>query len=477
MFSRLAKATRAAAAAFGRMYSDAEGGNASGFDAAGHGDRWPRQSVIWSPVSQSLAAGGPVARNSAWLANNSPTAASFISCWIENLISTGPTVRSQHPDEAARRDLERRWNSWARRCDAEGTGDLAGLLAKAVRNLIITGDSFLQMPIVDRELRLKLINSEQVWRPLTRVLPDMARIFYGVECDMGGRRVAYWVIPYQMDLPWAIFPLPERIPADDMLHVFVSSFPGAVRGISWLTPIASRLLELDRLEDAMLARMNVAALFTAFIKDLEGASGLVSEAQPSQRGPFPELSLEPGVMRVLPPGCDVCWPQNIPDTSSAGEFMKHILRSIASGGGVPHSLLTGDLSDVNYSSARMGVEQFKRSISRIQQSHLVAQLLQPAWERFITVEILSGRLAARDFEANPELYYSVDFRWPAWPSLDPVKDSQADQIKLANKVTSRAAIIAKDGRDIEDVDREIAEDPDHPEVIPGGTANALIDEV
>jgi len=38
MLVRLVKATRVAAAAFGRTYSDSEGGNASGFDAAGHGE-------------------------------------------------------------------------------------------------------------------------------------------------------------------------------------------------------------------------------------------------------------------------------------------------------------------------------------------------------------------------------------------------------------------------------------------------------
>jgi lambda family phage portal protein len=464
MLARLTRATKSAAVAFRRSFDTAGfAGNASGFDAAGHGDRWPRSSLIWSPVSQSLAAAGPVARRADWLANNSPTAASFVEAWVNNLVSTGPTVRAGHPDEAVRRMLEAAWSRWSARCDAEGNGDLAGYLTKLVRNLVITGDSFSHLVIVDRRLRLKLLNTEQVWRPLTRVLPDGRRIFSGVEVDQGGRRVGYWTLPFQMDLPWAIFPLPERISADDLLHAFLPQFPGAVRGISWLTPIAARLLELDRGEDAMLARINVAALFAGFIRDIDGNSGFAADAHPGRDGKAPELSMEPGSLRILPPGCDIIFPSNIPDTAGATDFIKHLLRSVAAGGGVPASILTGDLSDVNYSSARMGLESFRRAVARLQQSLLVAQVLQPVWERFITVEILSGRLAARDFEDNPEAYYDVDFRWPGWASLDPVKDANADDIALANRTKSRAEVIATRGRDIEDVDREIAADPYKPD--------------
>ena len=424
------------------------------FDAAGHGDRWPKSSLLWSPVSQSLAAAGPIAHRADWLAANSPSAASFVECWITNLVATGPTVRSGHPDEATRRLLEQRWARWTMRCDAEGNGDLAAFLAKAVRALVISGDCFTHQIIADRQLRLKLIATEQVARAWTRVLPQGQRIFAGVEVDQHGRRVAYWCYPYQWDLPWAQVQQPERISAEDLLHVFKADFPGAVRGISWLTPIAARLLELDRLEDALLARMNVAALFAGFIKDLDGTA--FSDAKPL--ADKLQLSLEPGALRVLPQGTDVVFPSNIPDTAGSADFMRHMLRSIAAGGGVPASLLTGDLSDVNYSSARMGLESFKRSIGRIQQSHLVAQLLQPIWERFITVEILSGRLAAPDFERDPEAYLDVDFRWPAWPSLDPSKDATADETLLNNNLTSRAELIAKRGRDIEDVDAEITAD-------------------
>jgi lambda family phage portal protein len=429
-----------------------------GFDASGGGDRWPVSSQLWSPVSQALAAAGPISTRADWLANNSPTASSFVEVWVSSLGSTGPTVRCGHPDPEKRAAIEKAWNRFAKRCDAEGTGDLTGYLAKAIRNLVISGDSFTHMVTRNGRLELRLITSEQIWRPFTRVLPDGRRIFSGVEVDETGRRIAYWVIAQQMDLPWAVYPLPERISADDLLHVFVPSFPGAVRGLSWFTPISTRCLELDRLEDAAMARANTAALFTGWIRDIDNTAGFATELTTGNDGK-PTLSMEPGELRRLPPGTDIVFPSNIPDMTGLGDFLKHMLRSIAVGGGVPATLLTGDLGDVNYSSARMGLEQFKRSVARLQQSNVVAQLLQPVWERFITLEILSGRLDAEDFEENPNDYFDCEFRWAAWASLDPGKDADADIAALNAKLRSRAEIIASRGGDIETVDKEIAADP------------------
>src|SRR5262249_8360139 len=153
--------------------------------------------------------------------------------------------------------------------------------------------------------------------------------------------------------------------------------------------------QIDRLEDALLARAETAALFSAFIVDPEGqfardGSTGAAATRVNQTGDL-ELSLEPGVMRVLPPGCSVNFP-SVPDTVGIPELMKHILRSISSGGGMPYELLTGDLSD---SSARLSLQSFQRRVRALQLSMLGNRLLLPIWQRLITLEVLSGRMYAR----------------------------------------------------------------------------------
>ena len=138
-----------------------------------------------------------------------------------------------------------------------------------------------------------------------------------------------------------------------------------------------------------------------------------------------------------------------------------MVRSAAAGGGVPYELLAADLSQVNYSSARLGLEQFKRRCRALQRSLLVAQFLEPVWRRFVTLEVLSGRLDAPDFEADPTPYFAAEFLFPAWTTLDPLKETKADLEAMRGNIRSRFEIISSRGRDPQEVDAEIAADPLH----------------
>jgi capsid protein len=136
-----------------------------------------------------------------------------------------------------------------------------------------------------------------------------------------------------------------------------------------------------------------------------------------------------------------------------------MLRSVAAGGGLPYEVLTGDMSQVNYSSIRFGFSQFQRRIKALQATMLGAQLLGPIWRRWVLLEILTGRISAPDFERNPLDYLNCKFLWPGFLPVDPLKQAKADALDLASRTRSRAEIVADHGRDISDVDAEIESDP------------------
>jgi lambda family phage portal protein len=291
----------------------------------------------------------------------------------------------------------------------------------------------------DGALRLQLLSTEQVDATVNRELADGGRIIAGVEIDGAGRRVAYWVRPQPDDIWIAAAAPPVRIDASDICHVLEPRHAGAIRGLSWLTAVGTKLLELDRLEDSLGARMRVAACFAGFVTDPEGTSGLGEGTKDPQ-----ELSLEPGTLRILPPSASVTFP-NMPDTAGAPELLRHQLRSIASGCGVSYELLASDLSTVNYSSAKLGLEALRRRVKSLQSRMLVSRLLAPVWRRMVNLEILAGRLRAPGFVRDPAAFYGVTFLWPQWASLDPLKEAEADQIALANRVKSREQVIAERG--------------------------------
>jgi lambda family phage portal protein len=254
-------------------------------------------------------------------------------------------------------------------------------------------------------------------------------------------------------VPWASVGPPVRIPAADIVHLFEPRFAGQLRGISPLAPIATRLLEIDALEDAVLAKARVNALFTGFVRDMDGSSGLAGDGKIDPA----TLSMEPGTLRVLPAGTDVTFTPQA-DIGAIGEVLKHMIRSACAGVAIPYMLAASDLAETNFSSAQVGIAAFKRRIKAFQQNHIVAQVLAPVWKRFVMLEVLTGRIRAPDFERNPESYLTAKFLFPGWPALDPLKQSKATVLDLNAGIRSRAEVIAENGRDVADVDAEIEAD-------------------
>src|SRR5262249_25454059 len=144
-----------------------------------------------------------------------------------------------------------------------------------------------------------------------------------------------------------------RVEASAMAHLFAPLAPGQLRGISWLAPVLLRLHELDLYEDAQLVRQKGAALFAGFVVDPTGSGFGGDTTAPGVL----QTGLEPGTLKVLPSGTDVRFsePAAIGD---AVPFLQLQLRSIAAGLGVPEYLLTGDLSQANYSSLRAALVEF-----------------------------------------------------------------------------------------------------------------------
>ena len=385
---------------------------------------------------------------------NSPTAASIGDQWCTNLVGDGPAIQSGHPNESIAEALEQGFAAWSENVDVTGVGvDLAGFLNSSVRSLVSSGESVVHLATTRHgELKLRLLSSEQLDPARTRELENMDRIIAGVQFAAGGRILGYHVYPQQPDLIVNMAWAPNFIPAEDICHVFESKTPGQVRGVSWIGPVMQTILQIDQLQDALLARANTAALFGAFVTDPSGTSGF------GDGGTDPaSMSLEPGIVRVLPVDSTVTFPA-VPDNAGMPDLLRHLMRTVAAGVGIPYELVAGDLSNTNYSSAKMGLEGFKRRCTAIRETLLIARLLRPIWKRWLTLEILSGRLSAPDFERDPAPYFKTNFLFPAWASLDPYREAQADVDLLGAGIRSRAEIVASRGRDLDDVDREFATD-------------------
>jgi lambda family phage portal protein len=269
------------------------------------------------------------------------------------LLAAGIKPQSVHPDPATRAAINAAFARWADEADADGVADFYGLQTVIVRRLVTDGEIFVVLVNGADGLHLRLMDGEQVAGTYHTELANGARIIAGVEFDAQGKRIAYHAWKQRPGLPIMISLELLRIPAADVCHVFRVETPGQVRGVSWFAPVLLRLADLDSAHDAQLMRQKIAALLAGFITDPNGEAGGFDGKADGKGGL--EGGLEPGTLKVLQPGQDIRFsdPANI--GTEAIEFLKITAHEIAAGLGVPFEILTGDLSEVNYSSIRAGL--------------------------------------------------------------------------------------------------------------------------
>jgi lambda family phage portal protein len=313
---------------------------------------------------------------------------------------------------------------------------------------------------------LQLIEGDQVPLNLNETLTDGRYIKEGVEFDADGVRIAYHVYPEHPGELVGSSPnrsILKRIPAEEIIHVFKPLRPGQVRGEPWMSRIIVDLYELDQYQDAELVRKKTSALFAAFIEEADPENPILPSGTPSD-APTPTdtapdgiefISLEPGTVQKLLPGEKMTFSTPADVGGNFEAFLLSVLHKIAAGFGIPYHLMTGDLRQVNYSSLRAGLVEFRRGVEQFQFLVMVHQFCRIVWYDLLRVAVLNGELPAR---SGLEALGIVEWRTPRWEWVDPDKDIASEERAVQAGFKPRSATINEMGYDEEDVDEQIKRD-------------------
>lgn len=402
---------------------------------------------LWNdPVPDySRTAPNPMIRNRArYLAANSAVAARAAQAFVDNVVGPGITLLPKIGSQKLKAALLENWNAWTDAADLDGLHNLYGLQALAVRMMFIDGEVFVRfLTAADRSLRLQLLPAEFIDTTITR-----DNVIAGVEFDEFGRRTAFFIYEWH---PGNLLRLPKsnRVPATEVFQIFRPVIPGQVRGVSALLPIMTKLNDLDQFDRATLVKQKVAALLTGFVvTPNENPLG----AAKADDGAW-TASLEPGTIQRLSPGESLEF-SDPPDTGGYSEFAKTQLRLIASGLGLPYNILSGDLSDTSYSSARVGLIEFRKYIDALQWQ-LIHMFCRPVFQRWIELEALRGALPLPE---NGVQQYVRNVSWapPAMQMTDPQREVDAMVRAIRAGLMSREMAVASLGYDLAEVDAQIA---------------------
>lgn len=428
------------------------------FDGSSVGRRTAGWVTTGSTAAAEIGYSLPIMRNrSRDLVRNNPWAMKGIGVISSNAVSSGIVAKIEHDDAAAEKQLQQLWDDWAGStdCDPEGQHTFYGLQATAMRTIPEAGELLLRKRLrylsdgLDVPLQLQVLEGDFIDHTKLVNLGDNGRILYGVEYDPIGRRRAYWIYKQHPGDPvggWSA--VSYSTPADQVAHVFRVDRFGQVRGVPWLAPVIIKLRDFDEYEDAVLLRQKISNLYTTFVVHPEGADGIGNSVPNTTNADPATVEMRPGIEKHLGLGEDVRF-ADPPGANDYPEFSKVQLRAIAAGLGITYEALTGDLSNVNFSSGRMGWIEFHRNLEAWRWNMLIPQMCDPVFQWF---------LEAANLAHGTPLDARAEWRPPHREMIDPEKEIKGLSMEIRNGFKTREQVCDEIGQDADKVLDELEED-------------------
>jgi lambda family phage portal protein len=237
---------------------------------------------------------------------------------------------------------------------------------------------------------------------------------------------------------------------------------GQTRGISWFAPALVTWKLGDQYTESELVQSMLAAAQGGFFVNKDSSVGgsfpmrRVTDANGVTSDVPLDIEVEPGVSRALPPGWEhQPWQPTHPTANYVG-FMKAVKRIISRAFGRSYASLTGDLSDVNFSSMRTDRVREMEQNKVHQQDILVRQFLRIVFADWLVMADLSGALGVMQYAAA-QLSAFATWMCRGWPWIDPLKDAATAQLEIEMRINSPQRICAERGRDFFEIVDEIAE--------------------
>lgn len=439
------------------------------YEGASHGRRTEGWRTTFGDANTELISAIRTLRNrSRDLVRNNPWATQGVRVVESNVVGVGILGKIIVKGRSSKRretTLNQMWNAWIRNpgvFDWGGEQTFHGMQSLALRSCIEGGESFVRLRQVRRQfardqfgeivevppIQLQLLEAEflDTSRLIDFNTDGTVKIVQGIEISIKtGKRIAYHMFESH---PGALDGIPAerfrtvKIPAEFVSHIFRKDRAGQLRGVPWLSNVIIRLRDFDEYEDAQLVRQKIAAMFVGFIEDQDG----IDESESEEKCVLPD-TMEPGTMPVLPPGKKITLSKP-PDVEGYAEYTSVNLHGIAAGLGITYEELTGDLSQVNFSSARMGRLSMNRNVKSWRTLTFEPTYLNKVWDWFMQgVELLG-------IDTNGA---SIEWTAPRQEMVDPTKETPALIKAIRGGIKTLPEAIRESGRDPDKVLQEIAD--------------------
>jgi lambda family phage portal protein len=424
-------------------------------------------------INADTAAGLVAARSrSRGAARNNEHARRFLGMLVNNVL--GPYgVRMQARVRTAGGTLRRSDNdrieaghaAFGRRgaFDVSGRHSRRQLERLALRHTAVDGECFIRERLGrgPHGVQVQLLTADVCPLTTTADLGGGRRIRQGVEIDADGAPVAYWFRTDDVTLDVAAIlgvsstHKLERVPADQVLHVYLPEEAGQLRGVPWMQAALKPMYQAADFAGAGLNKARESAKRGGFIQPhLEAPP---SEGDEGSDGSKAADTLLDGTWERLLPGETVSPFESDYPNIEYGQFIKDCRRSIACALGVAYPTFGNDLEAVNYSSGQLGLEDERTLWQRLQEWWIddVHRWIDRRWLR--VAMLAADELQGLNFDRLESYLGAMRYLPHRWRPLDPLKTTEAERSSIEGRLTSPQRVIAARGDDPDEIVAELLE--------------------
>ncbi len=444
-----------------------------GYDAAKNGRLNKNWSAPRGTADSHIKRDGPTLRaRSRDTVRNNPLAAKIVATHADNLVGPGIMPRAKTGNPTWDAFIDQLYIDWEKVAHVEGTTGANGSVYTTARMMVQDGEGFLRrrrrrltdgLPV---PLQIQVLESEFCdWNKNQLQTDEANAIVDGIEYDRIGRRRGYWMFPVNPEggrLTYGQTLVSSFVDAADVAHMFEPQTAQS-RGAPWLSPILDEIKELKDYELAENVRKraeacNVGVVIPGDDDDLgedpnigldETKTGDDDAVQMRDMYGNPYERMEPGMFLVAHGGRDVKF--NTPAISAGIEsYIRTRHRSIAAGARIPYELMTGDFSQANFASGKLGLLAYRRFVTDMQWHFIIPQVMEKIYGWFIQAAKEAGKIPF-------DLVVNVEWEPPEFDEINRLDEAQADLLEMRMGKRSPQEVIGKTGRNPKQVLKEFDE--------------------
>lgn len=368
-----------------------------------------------------------------------------------------PGSKEKKIDRVTSQRIEDAVSWWMEEADASGRLHFAELERLAKRQEVESGEFlFAKTQIRDRNrfAPFAIMAYEADWLTNSHTSPSgKNEIDQGVEYDPKTGQVA----AYHLADPWG-WGKTTRIPAEHVLHGFDLHRPGQLRGVSPFVTAVLIAHDLNDYLDATIDTAKLAAKYLAIIttNDPGGFQAMRTVSGTGADAGKKIESLENAILEYLRPGEDIKFAKNDNPGETFDPFTRFVLRMVSIATGTSYTLLSGDYSQTNYTTLRGERQDLIKMFAPHHDRH-IRHFTAPVIREAVTSAVLAGRLDLPGYFTDPRRYWRAVYIPPGMEPVDPLRESKANRDDIDAGLRSPQEIVARRGRDYEEVLDELAE--------------------